>query len=101
MAASKTPAATFGGLPRTSRMFQPTSRNGDGKNSKCHDSQRMLTRPSQARQLTPKGGTSMHVANYTRKVWEISVESLRKLAPPAVADIVFVRPLHVLQQIKI
>ena len=43
----------------------------------------------------------MHVANYTRKVWEISVEGLRKLAPPAMADIVFVRPLHVPQQIKI
>jgi hypothetical protein len=33
-------------------MFHPTSRNGAGKNSKCPDSQWMLTRPNQAMQRT-------------------------------------------------
>ena len=35
MAASKTPAATFGGWPPTSKMCHLTSSNGAGKNSKC------------------------------------------------------------------
>src|SRR5437762_9122283 len=38
MEASKTPAAIFGGLPHTLRMFRPTSRSGAGTNSKCQNS---------------------------------------------------------------
>src|ERR1043166_7699071 len=45
MAASKTPAATFGGSPHTPRIFHSMSRNDAGKNSKCQKCPRI--RPNQ------------------------------------------------------
>jgi hypothetical protein len=38
MAASKTPAATSGGLPHTSKMCRRTKRSDAGGNSRCHES---------------------------------------------------------------
>src|SRR5207244_490582 len=46
----KDPCGTFGGLPHTPRTFHPRSRNGAGRNSKCHDLER--NSPNQALQPT-------------------------------------------------
>src|ERR1051326_5734098 len=46
MAASKTPAGTFGGLPHMLRMFPQTSRSDGGENSRCPNSNRKEKRPN-------------------------------------------------------
>jgi hypothetical protein len=37
-------------------MFHPTSKNGAGKNSKCHRSKAIRTTPNQTMQRTAGGG---------------------------------------------
>jgi PhnB protein len=57
MAASKTPAATFGGWPATSRMFHPTRRSDAGKNLRCPRSRATRPRPNERQTHRDQGGT--------------------------------------------